>query len=65
MKEHVVSILKGAAIAGIGALLSYAGPALMQLSYVVHIHGSVYDLTPVVVAALSVVVNIVRKLLGL
>lgn len=57
MSDNLVSILKGAVIAAIGAATTYLAE---------HLSGTDFgSLTPVVVAGLSVATNIVRKWLGL
>lgn len=49
-------VLQGAAVAGAGAALTYLAEHLTQLNF--------GQWTPMVVAALSVLVNVVRKLLN-
>ena len=56
LKEKLISIGKGALIAGTGAILTYLAENLSQVDF--------GDYTPVVVALLSVLVNTGRKLLS-
>lgn len=65
MKEHLSSIGKGAIIAALGASMTYALPLLMKVSYVFEYHGAIYDFTPIVVALLSILANVLRKAAGL
>jgi hypothetical protein len=54
--EDVISILKGAAIAGGGAFATYLLEALMKLDF--------GEYTPLIVAMISVLINAVRKWIG-
>jgi len=54
MKSILLSIAKGAAIAGVGAALTYAVSALGSVDFGIY--------SPVVSAALAVVVNAAHKL---
>ncbi len=65
MKKDILSILKGAAIAAVGAFLTVVVPELTSLTYIVTMFGQTVDLTVAVVALMSVLTNIVRKALGL
>jgi hypothetical protein len=56
MSDQVKSVLKGAAVASVGALLTY----LSQWAA-----GYQIDLQPVIVACFSVAVNIFRKWAGI
>lgn len=53
-REQIVSILKGAGIAGIGAALTLLSEWASGVNFGVW--------TPIVVAALSILANVVRKL---
>jgi len=54
MNEKLRSILLGAMVAGLGAILTYVSQAATGADYGIY--------TPIVVAGLSVLTNIVRKL---
>lgn len=59
-KEGLIKVLKGAMIAGIATIITYAGPQLMHLSYVFSLAGYRIDLTAAIVGAISILVNIAR-----
>lgn len=56
MKAQLIKILKGAIIAGLGALLTYLTESLANVDF--------GNWTPTVVAIFSVLVNIIRKVLA-
>lgn len=56
IKQDLTPIAKGAAIAGLGAFLTYFLQGLMGIDFGTY--------TPVIVAILSILVNIVRKLVA-
>jgi len=62
MNKNFKSILKGAGVAFVGAGLTALFTYFYGLDYMFTIQGEEMDLTVVAVAALSVAVNVIRKM---
>lgn len=60
---QILKVLKGAAVAGAGALLTVALDGLTAIDYVITYHGVTYDYTAAAVAVFSVLANIIRKVM--
>lgn len=54
-------IAKGTLIAAAGSALTFAGPALLGLTYAIDVGGRPVDLTPIVIVIVSSAINAAQK----